>query len=66
MGEKILKGIQNPGSNVLKFLPLDLGSLESVRNCASEFKDMSIPLHYLVNNAGMQIVKMMNNTCTYG
>ncbi|WP_394833376.1 SDR family NAD(P)-dependent oxidoreductase [Pendulispora rubella] len=37
----------------LRFLPLDLGDLDSVRRCASEFLALDAPLHVLVNNAGL-------------
>jgi retinol dehydrogenase-12 len=35
------------------FLPLDLGSLASVRECAQLFKQQNLPLHLLINNAGV-------------
>jgi NAD(P)-dependent dehydrogenase (short-subunit alcohol dehydrogenase family) len=35
------------------FLPLDLASLSSVRDCAALFKALNLPLHVLVNNAGV-------------
>ena len=35
------------------FLPLDLASLSSVRDCAERFKSMNCPLHLLINNAGV-------------
>ena len=35
------------------FLPLDLASLQSVRNCAQLFLQLNLPLHLLVNNAGV-------------
>ena len=34
-------------------LALDLGDLASVRACASAFLAMDLPLHLLVNNAGL-------------
>lgn len=36
-----------------EFLPLDLGDLASVRNCAQQFLARGLPLHILVNNAGL-------------
>ncbi len=42
-----------PGSGVLEFLPLDLGDLESVRLCAETFLARGLPLHLLINNAGL-------------
>lgn len=35
------------------FIPLELGSFESIRACASAFLAMGLPLHLLVNNAGL-------------
>ncbi|MEQ9082155.1 MAG: SDR family oxidoreductase [Sandaracinaceae bacterium] len=35
------------------FLPLDLASLDSVRDCAKTFLDAGAPLHVLINNAGL-------------
>lgn len=37
----------------IDFLPLDLGSLDSVRNFASLFKAKKLPLHVLICNAGI-------------
>jgi retinol dehydrogenase-12 len=34
-------------------LPLDLGDLESVRRCAAAFLTLDLPLHMLINNAGV-------------
>ena len=42
-----------PGSGALEFLPLDLGDLESVRRCAETFLARGLPLHLLINNAGL-------------
>jgi len=35
------------------FLPLDLADLSSVRECAQQFLAMEVPLHLLINNAGV-------------
>ena len=35
------------------FLPLDLASLDSVRACAQMFIQLNLPLHLLINNAGV-------------
>jgi len=37
----------------IEFIKLDLSSLESVRHCAAIFKQRNLPLHLLVNNAGV-------------
>jgi NAD(P)-dependent dehydrogenase (short-subunit alcohol dehydrogenase family) len=41
-----------PGA-LVEFLPLDLGDLSSVRGCAQAFLARGLPLHLLVNNAGL-------------
>ena len=52
--EKVLAEIRRdvPGANV-EFVPLDLGDLASVRACAKALLDRNIPIHGLVNNAGL-------------
>lgn len=42
-----------PGSGALEFLPLELGDLDSVRRCAETFLARGLPLHLLINNAGL-------------
>ena len=37
----------------VEFLPLDLGDLDSVRACAQSFLASGLPLHLLINNAGL-------------
>jgi NAD(P)-dependent dehydrogenase (short-subunit alcohol dehydrogenase family) len=41
------------GGGGADFLPLDLGDLDSVRSCAASFLARGLPLHLLVNNAGL-------------
>jgi NAD(P)-dependent dehydrogenase (short-subunit alcohol dehydrogenase family) len=41
------------GNQEIRFLPLDLTSLASVRACAAAFLDTGEPLHVLMNNAGV-------------
>lgn len=41
------------GYDRIEFLPLDLGSLSSVRKCVEIFLARELPLHVLVNNAGL-------------
>jgi NAD(P)-dependent dehydrogenase (short-subunit alcohol dehydrogenase family) len=36
-----------------EFLPLDLADLDSVRACAAQFLARNLPLHILINNAGL-------------
>ena len=42
-----------PGSGKLEFLALDLGSFDSIRQCADAFLARGLPLHCLINNAGL-------------
>lgn len=48
--ERIAAATGNPR---LRFLPLDLGDLTSVRSCAETFLAEGRPLHVLINNAGL-------------
>ena len=41
------------GNPLVEFLPLDLASLDSVRTFVKLFKEKQLPLHVLVNNAGV-------------
>ena len=41
------------GNEAVAFLPLDLASLASVRQCAERFLALGEPLHVLINNAGV-------------
>jgi NAD(P)-dependent dehydrogenase (short-subunit alcohol dehydrogenase family) len=45
------------GNRDLHFLPLDLGDLASVRECAAKFLAEDVPLHVLINNAGVAGVR---------
>jgi len=46
----------------VEFLPLDLASLSSVENCANEFVKKNLPLHILVNNAGVMALPKRTET----
>jgi retinol dehydrogenase 12 len=53
-GEAAISRIKaDSGSGDVWLLPLDLGSLASVRDCAAEFLARDEPLHVLLNNAGV-------------
>ena len=41
------------GAGPIEWLALDLGDLASVRQCAAEFLARNVPLHILINNAGL-------------
>ena len=43
------------GNDKVEFLPLDLESLASARRCAELFLARGLPLHLLINNAGLAI-----------
>ena len=45
--------LKSPGQ--LRFLKLDLSDLDSVRSAASTFLEMDLPLHVLINNAGVMM-----------
>jgi len=42
-----------PHATPARFVPLDLGRLQSVRECAAAFTALGLPLHLLINNAGV-------------
>jgi NAD(P)-dependent dehydrogenase (short-subunit alcohol dehydrogenase family) len=41
------------GSDSIELLSLDLGDFDSVRRCAQTFLARELPLHLLINNAGL-------------
>ncbi len=49
----VMDEIRANGNDDVHFLPLDLGSLASVRACAEAFLAEERPLHVLINNAGL-------------
>ena len=44
---------EKSGNPEVEYLELDLASFESIRECAEAFRARGIPLHLLVNNAGV-------------
>lgn len=48
----VLDSIAKAGGSA-EFIPLDLGNLASVRECAAAFLATGRPLHLLINNAGL-------------
>ncbi|HEY2281145.1 MAG TPA: SDR family NAD(P)-dependent oxidoreductase, partial [Streptosporangiaceae bacterium] len=40
-------------TGAVRYLPLDLADLDSVRRCAADFLARDEPLHVLINNAGV-------------
>lgn len=53
--EEIKESCRQKGypNEAIEFLKLDLGSFDSVRACAAEFLARGLPLHVLINNAGL-------------
>jgi retinol dehydrogenase-12 len=53
-GQLALDEINRTGSHApAEMLPLDLGDFDSIRQCAQLFLARNIPLHLLINNAGL-------------
>lgn len=53
---------QTTGNNKVELLALDLGDLASVRQCAQIFLARDLPLHLLINNAGLAGAKGMTKS----
>jgi len=52
--QPVIDQIRAAGNDDVRFLPLDLADLASVRDCAEAFlEDADRPLHVLINNAGL-------------
>ena len=50
---------ESDGKQVMvEFMPLDLASLASVKEFVVAFKEKNLPLHILVNNAGIAWVPL--------
>src|SRR5947209_12961537 len=60
--EAIDEIVGETGNKDLHFLPLDLGDLDSVRACAAEFLAEDVPLHVLINNAGVAGLRGMTDS----
>jgi retinol dehydrogenase 12 len=53
-GQEAINEIRSSTPNVnIELLVLDLGDLDSVRTCATTFLARDLPLHILINNAGL-------------
>jgi retinol dehydrogenase-12 len=48
---------ESGGAGSVELLPLDLGDFASVRRCADLFLARQLPLHLLINNAGLAGIK---------
>jgi NAD(P)-dependent dehydrogenase (short-subunit alcohol dehydrogenase family) len=53
LGEQAAKALREQTRGQVDTLPLNLGDLESVRSCARRFTELGLPLHALINNAGV-------------
>jgi retinol dehydrogenase 12 len=51
--EAVKKIKTQSGSSNVESLVLDLGDFDSIRRCAAEFLAKGLPLHLLINNAGL-------------
>lgn len=53
-GQAAVEGIRRSVAGAqIELLALDLGDLQSVRDCANAFLSRNLPLHLLINNAGL-------------
>jgi NAD(P)-dependent dehydrogenase (short-subunit alcohol dehydrogenase family) len=60
VADSIASQIENPSN--IKILELDLSSLASVKQCAENFLSLGIPLHILLNNAGVMGIQERTET----
>ena len=50
-------GVEFPGREIkVEFMPLDLSSFQSTQQFIAVFKERNLPLHILINNAGIALV----------
>ena len=50
-------GVEFPGREItVEFMPLDLSSFQSTQQFITAFKERNLPLHILINNAGVALV----------
>jgi retinol dehydrogenase-12 len=55
-GEAVVREIiAATGNSKVECLSMELGDLESVRSCARSFLEKDLPLHLLINNAGLGV-----------
>ena len=68
-GELSSVGEGESGKEVkLEFMPLDLASLSSVKQFTMAFLERNLPLHILINNAGiawLPVGKLPDTHCIY-
>ena len=49
----------------VEFLPLDLASFQSTKEFVRLFKEKNLPLHILINNAGVALPPFSKSVCAY-
>jgi NAD(P)-dependent dehydrogenase (short-subunit alcohol dehydrogenase family) len=55
-GKPVVEGLRERSGNAnVECLALELGDFDSVRQCAEDFLALDLPLHLLVNNAGIGV-----------
>ena len=67
--------VESPGKQLnVEYMSLDLASLQATKEFAAAFKERHLPLHILVNNAGIAFVPFgkvtfvaaVRKTCAHG
>jgi retinol dehydrogenase 12 len=53
LAEQAVQALRAESGGSVEALPLDLADLQSVRACAARFAELGLPLHILINNAGL-------------
>lgn len=62
-GQAAVDEIRNTtGNEKVELLALDLGDFASIRVCAEQFLSRNLPLHLLINNAGLSGAKGMTKS----
>jgi retinol dehydrogenase 12 len=62
-GQQAIDAIRSAtGNQQVELMSLDLGDFDSVRRCAQTFLARSVPLHLLINNAGLAGVRGLSKS----
>jgi len=54
--------IEATGNSAVECLAMELGDFDSIRACAAAFLERELPLHLLINNAGLGVQKGMTES----
>jgi len=55
-GQPVVEEIrERTGNRNVECLAMELGDFDSVRRCATDFLELDLPLHVLINNAGIGV-----------